>query len=171
MNNEFRRVPARVSIPVRMLNELQYCERLFHIMHVQNLFEDSADTVEGTAQHRRAENRRRKGDMAPEELWGLAPLSLHLGDDQLNLVGKLDTVKLEDETWAPVEGKHSSAPTSSQPFKAGDYELAGNAWPNDQIQLCAQGLLLRANGYTSNYGYLFYRGNKQRVKVVFDENL
>lgn len=154
-------------IPVRMLNEVQYCERLFHIMHVQGLFEESSDTVEGAAQHRKAEERRRKGEMAPEEMWGAAPLSLHLGDDELQLVGKLDTVTLENGLWAPVEGKHSSAPEASQPFRVGDNELIGTAWPNDQIQLCAQGLLLRANGYASEYGYLYYRGNRKRVKIDF----
>lgn len=159
------------AIPIRMLNEVQYCERLFHIMHVQGIFEESADTVEGTSQHRKAEQRRRKGDMAPEDTWGTAPLSLHLGDETLNLVGKLDTVTLEDGNWAPVEGKHSSAPDSFQPFQVAQYELAGNAWPNDQIQLCAQGLLLRANGYLSDYGYLYYRGNKKRVRVDFSDNL
>ncbi|NGQ97005.1 CRISPR-associated endonuclease Cas1 [Brevibacillus sp. SYP-B805] len=158
-------------IPVRMLNEVQYCERLFHIMHVQGLFEENPDTIEGAAQHRRAEERRRKGDMAPEEMWGAAPLSLYLGDDTLQLVGKLDTVTLENGMWAPVEGKHASAPEGSPSFHVGAYELIGTAWPNDQIQLCAQGLLLRANGYASDYGYLYYRGNRKRVKVDFTDSL
>lgn len=160
-----------MSIPIRMLNEIQYCERLFHLMYVQGLYEENADTVEGTAQHRRAETRRRKKDVAPEELWDTAPLSLHMEDDNLNLVGKLDTIKLEDETWAPVESKHSVAPENSSTFKVADFELCGKAWPNDQIQLCAQGLLLRANGYPSNFGYLYYRGNKKRVKIDFTDIL
>jgi len=158
-------------IPVRMLNEIQYCERLFHIMHVQGLFEENEDTVEGSAQHRRAEKRRRKGEMAPEEWWGTAPLSLHLGDDQLRIVGKLDTVTLEEDQWSPVEAKHSSAPDARQSFWFEQYELSGAAWPNDQIQLCAQGLLLRANGYRSDYGFLYYRGNKKKVKVEFTDQL
>lgn len=158
-------------MPIRMLNEIQYCERLFYIMHVQGTFEESADTVEGTAQHRRADQRRRKGDMAPEELWGSAPTSLHLGDESLNLVGKLDAVVLEGNSWVPVEGKHSSAPESLEPLRADEYRLVGSAWPNDQVQVCAQGLLLRANGYVSDYGILYYRGNKKRVRVDFSEDL
>lgn len=154
-----------------MLNEVQYCERLFHIMHIQGFFEESADTVEGTAQHKRAENRRRKGDMAPEDMWGAAPSSLHLGDVELELVGKLDAVVLEEKDWIPIESKHSSAPESNIPFQVEQFALDGNAWPNDQVQLCAQGLLLQANGYKSDYGYLYYRGNKKRVKILFTPNL
>ncbi|QQE74750.1 CRISPR-associated endonuclease Cas1 [Brevibacillus composti] len=159
------------TIPIRMLNEVQYCERLFYIMHVQGLFEDSVDTIEGTAQHRRAEMRLRKGEIAPEELWGNAPFSLHLGDEQLGIVGKLDTVSLEDNQWSPVEAKHSSSPDASRSFFVGEYELSGSAWPNDQIQLCAQGMLLRSNGYRSDYGFLYYRGNKRKVKIEFTEEL
>ncbi len=158
-------------IPIRMLNELQYCERLFHIMHVQGLFEENVDTIEGTAQHLRAEERRRKGEMAPEDMWGVAPSSLHFGDQSLQVIGKLDVVTLEDENWAPVEGKHASSPESGTPFRFEGFHLQANAWPNDQIQLCAQGLLLRANGYRSDYGYLYYRGNRKRVRVDFSQEL
>lgn len=158
-------------IPIRMLNEIQYCERLFHLMHVQGLFEESADTVEGRAQHDRAEKRRRPGRMASDELWELAPQSLRLGDETLGITGVLDTIKHEDGQWIPVEAKHSSAPDGTIDFTFLDYMLSGSAWPNDQIQLCAQGLLLRANGYSCDYGYLFYRGNKKKVKIDFTEDL
>ncbi len=154
-----------------MLNEIQYCERLYYIMHVQGIFEESADTVEGSAQHRRAENRMRKGTIAPTEMWGAAPLSLHLGDDHLNIVGKLDTVALENDQWVPVEGKHSSAPDGGQSFRVESYDLQGTAWPNDQIQLCAQGILLRRNGYSTDFGYLYYRGNKKKVRIDFTDDL
>jgi len=158
-------------IPVRMLNEIQYCERLFYLMHVQGLFEENADTVEGAAQHRRAERHRRTGEMTPPEMKGDAPLSLYLGSEELNIIGKLDAIVVEDKMWAPLESKHSSAPDLREPFIIGDFQLAGEAWPNDQIQLCAQGLLLQTNGYCCQYGYLYYRGNKKRVRVDFSADL
>ena len=34
-------------LPVRMLNEFSFCERLFYLEWVQGNFEDSADTIEG----------------------------------------------------------------------------------------------------------------------------
>ncbi len=159
------------AIPIRMLNEIQYCERLFHLMHVQKLFEESSDTIEGSRQHAKAEKNRRRSDTAPEHLWGASPLTLHLGDENLRLVGKLDSVKLEGEIWVPVEAKHSSSPENRADFSAGSFSLSGEAWPNDQIQLCAQGLLLRANGYPSDFGFLYYRGNKKKVRIDFTDSL
>lgn len=159
------------SIPIRMLNEIQYCERLYHIMHVQGIFEESADTVEGAAQHKRAERRRRSNNMTPEELWDAAPRSLHLGSEELGIVGKLDAIEYVDGLWTPVEGKHSASPDGGHVFHVKDYELSAEAWPNDQIQLCAQGLLLRENGFASDYGYIYYRGNRKKVRINFTESL
>ncbi len=41
-------------LPVRMCSKAVYCSRSFHIEHVQGLFVESDDTVEGQAQHDRA---------------------------------------------------------------------------------------------------------------------
>lgn len=158
-------------IPIRMLNELSYCERLYHLMHVQGLFEESADTVEGTMQHHRAERRRRPSDIG-NEVWEAAPQSLQLGDEALGIFGKLDAIRRsESGNWEPVEAKHSSAPRGETPFRLITWELDGSAWPNDQIQLCAQGLLLRANGFPSTSGVLYYRGNKKKVRIIFSDGL
>lgn len=159
------------SIPVRMLNELQYCERLYHFMHVQGLFDESRDTVEGTMQHRRAERRRRPSDTGREDIWDIAPQSLHLGTERLGIVGKLDALKYDDGAWIPVEAKHSSSPSRSDAFRVGEWLLQPDAWPNDQIQLCALGLLLEENGYPVNYGQLFYRGNRKIIRVPLTEDL
>lgn len=159
------------AIPVRMLNEIQYCERLFYLMHVQGLFEHNADTIEGTFQHQKSESRLRIKQNVPDDLWGEAPRSLYLGDEELNITGRLDALLVENNKWAPLEWKHSSSPTPSKPFIVNDYQLEPTAWPNDQIQICAQGLLLRKNGYPSDFGYLYYRGNKKKIKVDFTDNL
>ncbi|WAH36345.1 CRISPR-associated protein Cas4 [Alicyclobacillus dauci] len=159
------------AVPIRMLNELSYCERLYHLMYVQGLFEKSADTVEGTGQHERAERRRRPSDTG-SDVWDIAPQSLHLGDESLGIVGKLDAIRYQgDGHWEPVEAKHSSAPRGDGSFRLGKWELDGSAWPNDQIQLCAQGLLLRSNGFPSEAGRLYYRGNKKNVRIAFSDDL
>ncbi|MCL6517082.1 CRISPR-associated endonuclease Cas1 [Alicyclobacillus sp.] len=159
------------AVPIRMLNELAYCERLYHLMHVQGLFEESVDTVEGAFQHRRAEQRQRPSDIGPDA-WEEAPQSLYLGDGELGIVGKLDAVRRRDDgTWEPIESKHASAPRENETFRVGDWVLDGGAWPNDQIQLCAQGLLLRSNGFPSISGRIFYRGNRKTVRVAFTESL
>lgn len=159
------------AIPIRMLNELVYCERLFHLMHVQGLFEPSADTIEGSFQHRRAELRQRPSDVGADA-WEEAPQSLYLGDEELGIIGKLDAIRRkEDGTWEPVESKHASSPKENDTFRMGEWVLNGGAWPNDQVQLCAQGLLLRANGFPSTSGRIFYRGNRKSVRVAFTEPL
>lgn len=35
-------------VPARMLNEFTYCPRLFYLEWVEGLFEENADTAEGT---------------------------------------------------------------------------------------------------------------------------
>lgn len=37
--------------------------------------------------------------------------------------------------------------------------------------MCAQGLLLRAHGFLSHHGFVYYIGSKKRVQVVFDDAL
>ncbi len=160
------------TIPVRMLNEVEYCERLFHLMHVQGLFEKSVDTIEGTMQHARADQHKRPSDVGDAQVWELAPQSLHLGDDELGIVGKLDAIRYTEEGfWEPVEAKHSSAPKGDTPFWVSSWKLSGEAWPNDQIQLCAQGMLLRANGFSCDAGRLYYRGNKKMVHIEWTIDL
>lgn len=159
------------AIPIRMLNELSYCERLYHLMHVQGLFDESADTVEGTMQHNRAERRRRPSEMGLD-VWEAAPQSLHLGDNELGILGKLDAIRRDEfGDWEPVEAKHSSAPRGGNSFRLKEWDLDGSAWPNDQIQLCAQGLLLSANGFPTTSGLLYYRGNKKTVRIIFSASL
>src|SRR6184192_763899 len=42
-------------LPARMINEFVYCPRLFHYEQVQGVFVESADTIEGSIQHRRVD--------------------------------------------------------------------------------------------------------------------
>ena len=44
-------------LPARMVNEFSYCPRLFFYEWVEGVFEESADTVEGAAQHRRVDEK------------------------------------------------------------------------------------------------------------------
>lgn len=159
-------------IPLRMLNEFVFCPRLFHYEFVQGLFAENAETVHGSLQHERAQGRRRARPVGleVEEPWPQA-CSLHLTDEELGITGRLDAVEWGDEGWVPVEYKHGPAPDGARPFSQQSFTLSGDAWPNDQVQLCAQGLILRANGYVCTHGYLYYRKTRQRVRVDFDDIL
>lgn len=166
-------------IPVRMLNEHLYCPRLFHLMHVQEQWDESAETIEGRSQHERASSRApvKPKETEEGEIWPALPQTLHLGDEALGITGKLDALEQAGSstegtsTWVPVEAKHAAPPSMDRPALAGEIELSSGAWANDQIQLCAQGLLLRSHGYSSTHGYLYYRKTKQRVRIDFDEKL
>ena len=170
-------------IPIRMLNEHLYCPRLFHLMHVQGLWDESRDTVEGRAQHSRANRRqpaappKQHDDPAQDhQPWPGPPRSIELGSTELGIIGKLDALeKINDDDgeagWVPVEAKHAAPPQPQRPIMAGDIELARGAWNNDQIQLCAQAMLLEAHGYHVPFGYLYYRQTQQRVKIEFDQKL
>ena len=54
-------------LPARMVNEFIYCPRLFFYEWVEGVFRESADTVEGAAQHRRVD-REGKGLPAADDL-------------------------------------------------------------------------------------------------------
>lgn len=44
-----------------------------------------------------------------------------------------------------------------------------DVWPSDRVQSAVQGLVLRANGYRSEEGVVFYQKARQRVRVRFDD--
>src|ERR1700733_1900931 len=44
-------------LPARMVNEYVYCPRLFFYEWVEGVFRESADTLEGAAQHKRVDAR------------------------------------------------------------------------------------------------------------------
>src|SRR5579862_8249264 len=51
------RVPSPDYLPARMVNEFVYCPRLFFYESVEGVFRESADTLEGAAQHKRVDAR------------------------------------------------------------------------------------------------------------------
>src|SRR5213594_1783779 len=66
VSTEVKGSAARRALPdylsARMINEFVYCPRLFYYEQVQGVFVESADTVEGSAQHRRVD---KEGQSAP----------------------------------------------------------------------------------------------------------
>ncbi|MBD3174192.1 MAG: CRISPR-associated endonuclease Cas1 [Armatimonadia bacterium] len=160
-------VSSTEALPVRMLNEFVYCPRLFHIEHVQGLFAENVHTIEGSDEHSR--QRTRAEDQ--ETPWPAPPRRLHLECEEYGLTGILDAIDSEDGTLAPVDYKHGVAPDNDRPIGYGGIALAEGAWANDQIQVCAQGVLLEAGGHRCDHAYLYYRASKKRVRVALDGRL
>ena len=149
-------------LPARMVNEFAYCPRLFYYEWVEGLFQESADTIEGTIQHQRVDEK----STALPEASGL-PQSIHarsvtFSSERLRVIAKLDLVEAENGIVTPVDYKHG------KPREGPDgLEL----WPADRAQLAVQGIVLRENGYSCNEGIVYYRKTGQRVRVPFDEEL
>jgi CRISPR-associated protein Cas1 len=153
-------------LPARMVNEFSYCPRLFFYEWVEGVFQESADTVEGAAQHRRVDEKATAlpapGDGVAATAASIHARSVTLSSERLRAIAKMDLVEAEGGRVTPVDYKHGS------PREGPDgLEL----WPSDKAQLAVQGLILRDNGYQCDEGVVYYRKTGQRVRVALDAAL
>lgn len=160
-----RRPPVELpdQVPARMLNEFVYCPRLFFYEWVEGVFRHNADTVEGAQKHEKGDE---KEDELPEaealEGERVKARGVMLASDRLGLVAKMDLVEAVDGAVTPVDYKRG---------RPRDGDAGPEAWPADEIQIAAQALVLRANGYTCDEGLLFYHETRQRVRVRMTDAL
>ncbi|HXF97376.1 MAG TPA: CRISPR-associated endonuclease Cas1 [Gaiellaceae bacterium] len=148
-------------VPARMLNEFVYCPRLFWLEWVQGLWADNPDTALGELVHGRSD---RGGGRLPEPegadyLWSGEARSITLDAPQLGLIAKMDVVEGEDGTLSPVD------------HKKGRPRSDGTPWEPERLQMAAQILVLRENGYPCERGYISFRETRSRVAVEYDEAL
>ena len=159
-------------VPARMLNEYAYCPRLAYLEWVQGEFADSVDTIEGRFQHRRVDQPSGQlpsfpldggedsGEGAADASQTIHARSVMLSDETLGAIARIDLVEGQGNIVTPVDYKHGKSPN-----------VAEGAWEPERVQLCLQGLLLRANGYTCTQGMLYFVGSRERVVVPFDDAL
>jgi CRISPR-associated protein Cas1 len=145
-------------IPARMLNEYVYCPRLFYLEYVQREWAENVDVLEGRFVHRRVD---RPSGPTPSPAEVTADTKIHarsveVGCPELGAVAVIDLLESDDGQVVPVDYKRGAVP-----------DLPEGAWEPERIQLCLQGLLLRANGYRSSYGIIYYAADKTRVRVDF----
>ena len=146
--------------PARMVNEYQYCPRLAYLEWVQGEWADSADTVEGRHGHRRVN---REGGTLPapdESAEKLHARSITLSSERLGLIACMDLVESEQGQVVPVDYKRGKRP-----------HVKGGAYDPERVQLCVQGLILREHGYQCDEGVLYFVASRERVRVVFDDEL
>ncbi len=158
-------------IPARMLNEFAYCPRLAYLEWVQGEFTDNLDTRQGTFGHRNVDKPsarpvpdsdecRAAHDDAESEGREIKTRALTLSAPREGLVAKLDVLELEGLVATPVDYKKGSIPNNAE-----------QSWEPERVQLCAQGLILRENGYTCEQGELYYIESRHRVVIPFDDTL
>lgn len=142
---------------LRMLVQYAYCKRLGYMEHAQKEFQSNAEVAEGKYLHRRVDEP--SGPKAAEGEQFHAR-SVELSDPKLGLSAKLDLVESEGGVATPVEYKRGRAPNTPE-----------GTYLDHRIHVCAQGLLLRANGFKSERGIVYYVGSKKRVTVEFDDQM
>lgn len=150
-------------VPVRMINEYAYCPRLFYLEWVQGEFEDNADTVQGRARHRRVDHEQGGDEEAIGGSSLEAPIharSVFMASEEEGLIARIDLVEFTGDVATPVDYKRGPVPDTPE-----------QSWEPERVQLCAQGLILRANGYKCDEGVLYYVESRTRVRVPFDEAL
>lgn len=162
------RVPAGedpLLVPARILNEVTYCERLAYLEWVQSEFAHNEFTLDGVHTHARANVQR-------GELRTPAEVNAGTGDDKPNVVRSL---------WVSSASLGISAKTDLVEEQAGGglvpIEYKRGAVPDDgpylpeRVQVAAQVLALRDQGYDVPHGILYFVRSKRRVVVEVDEAL
>lgn len=148
-------------LPARMVNEYEYCPRLAYLEWVQGEWAESGDTVEGRHAHRRVD--KPGGDLPPAgeaTAEKLHARSITLSSNRLGLIAKMDLVEAEGDTVTPVDYKRGKRP-----------HVAKGAYEPERVQLCIQGMILEEHRYRCEEGVLYFAGSRERVRVVFDEEL
>jgi len=150
-------------IPLRALNQVGYCERLYFLQYVDAVMPTNEFVEDGLFEHRRvsgdelANVPRKDGD-------ALQTRSVSLSSEKWGLTGKLDLVEEKGGRVYPVEYKRSKAPN--------DEDGNPTFWDNDALQLCGQALLLEEDmGIEIDHGIIYYIGSRERVEVRIDEAL
>ena len=174
-------------LPARMLNEFVYCPRLFYLEHVEGLFVHNADTLDGTAKHKRVDKKtdslpagktaagktagdrkRRAGDCDSKGSDSGAPETIHarsvtLSSEHFGIIAKMDLVEATGDLATPVDYKRGSPKTTD------DGSLT--AWDPEKVQVCAQALVLRENGYRCDEAVIYFHETRQRVRIPIDDEL
>jgi CRISPR-associated protein Cas1 len=152
-------------LPVRRLQNYAYCPRLFYYQWVENLFEENADTVAGSAAHRQVD----KPSQLPEDPKemelpeGARLRSLQIESGTLGLVGKIDVCEGTGDGIEVIDHKKGSARRGEN----------GERLPKeyDAVQVAAYALLLREQGHTVSGASIYYAGDRRRVPVPLTEEL
>lgn len=167
--------PPDSLIPVRMLNEFTYCPRLGYLEFVQGEWAENIETMQGTFGHRhvdkpdrkkiespasKSRNLKAQADTRDTQDEKIHSRSITLSSELEGIVAKLDVLEIDGTRATPVDYKRGHVP-----------EIPAGAYDPERVQICAQGLILRENGYDCSEGVIYYISSKRRVTIPFDEEL
>lgn len=155
---------AQPRMGVRNLHNFIYCPRLFYFQWVENIFQESADTVAGSHVHRNVDAPSKLND--PKDLGlpeGSKLRSLRLESESLGLIGVVDIVEGGPDGAEIIDYKKGSARRDAEGDRV--------AKEPDAMQVAAHALLLREHGVNAVRGAIYYAADKRRVPVDFSEEL
>lgn len=173
-----RTAEAPQVIPARMLNEVMYCERLMYLEWVHGEFADNYFTVDGRHVHQRADEpggKLAKPSSQPDTLdesdaddaqtaddaRPYQARSVWLTSEALGISAKIDIVETQvDGSVIAIEYKRGHVP-----------DTPGNAYLPERVQVCAQVLLLREQGYRCDSAEIYFAKSRQRVPIEISEAL
>lgn len=152
-------------VPARMLNEFTYCPRLAYLEWVQSEFSHNPDTLDGNLAHRRVDVEDNRTIPAASDIDEADDSILHsrsvmLSAPILGIIAKMDILELEGLVATPVDYKKGAAPI-----------IPEGAYDPERVQLCAQALILRENGFTCDSGIIYFVASKTRVEIEIDSYL
>lgn len=142
-----------------MLNQLEYCERRFYLMHVYGEMEVNVHVLEGSYRHEQAHrpHPEREGET-------LIHRRVYVWSDSLMVAGFADVVE-EHPADEAQEKERQLTPVEYKKGRMG-------RWLNDHVQLCAQAICLEERiGVSIPRGFIFYFGSRRRVQVEFSPEL
>lgn len=145
-------------IPARMLSEFAYCPRLCYIEWIDGEFVDNEDTVDGRFQHRRVDSK--EETIPKDELDTVHARSLFLTGSKVGITCRIDLLEGDGKRVTPIDYKRGKAPN-----------IPGGAYEPDRVQLCAQALVLRENGFKCDNGVVYFVRSKKRVPIALDKAL
>ncbi len=162
------RVPAGeepLLVPARILNEVTYCERLAYLEWVQSEFAHNEFTLDGVHTHART-------DVARGELRSAEEVNAGTGDDKPNVVRSLwvSSTTLGISAKADLVEERAGGGLVPVEYKRGAVPEHGPFLP-ERVQVAAQVMVLREQGYDVPHGILYFARSKKRVAVEVDEAL
>lgn len=152
-------------LPISALQHMVYCDRQAALIHIDQVWNDNAFTVEGTHLHRIVDEGKTDLRDGRRALRGIS-----LRSSKLGLIGKSDVIELHpDDSGVLLPGQGDSR-FSLVPveYKRG----RPKAHRADEVQLCAQAICLEEMlGAEIAFGALFYGAERRRTDVPFDKGL
>jgi CRISPR-associated exonuclease Cas4 len=138
------------SIPLSALEHVAYCQRQAALIHIEDIWADSTDTVRGDLAHQAVDlpGTHQRGNLTVVRALPLS--SRHHG-----LHGICDLVEITGGQATPIE------------YKVGAYRAHGPA----DLQLAGQAACLREAGYHVPAGYVYSAADRRRHQVDITDDL